>query len=52
MKLRVVIADDQALMRTGFKTVIEATGTIEVVGRPATARRRCASPKRWSPTSC
>jgi DNA-binding NarL/FixJ family response regulator len=32
MKLRVVIADDQPLMRTGFKTVLEATGTIEVVG--------------------
>ena len=32
MKLRVVIADDQPLMRAGFKTVLEATGTIEVVG--------------------
>jgi DNA-binding NarL/FixJ family response regulator len=32
MKLRVVIADDQPLMRAGFKTVLEATGSIEVVG--------------------
>ena len=32
MRLRVVIADDQPLMRAGFKTVLEATGTIEVVG--------------------
>ena len=42
MKLRVVIADDQPLMRAGFKAVLEATGsvargatdpwTIEVVG--------------------
>jgi DNA-binding NarL/FixJ family response regulator len=32
MKLRVLIADDQPLMRAGFKTVLEATGTIEVVG--------------------
>jgi DNA-binding NarL/FixJ family response regulator len=31
-RLRVVIADDQPLMRAGFKTVLEATGTIEVVG--------------------
>jgi DNA-binding NarL/FixJ family response regulator len=32
MRLRVVIADDQPLMRAGFKTVLEATGAIEVVG--------------------
>ena len=31
MRIRVVIADDQPLMRAGFKTVLEATGTIEVV---------------------
>jgi DNA-binding NarL/FixJ family response regulator len=30
-RLRVVIADDQPLMRAGFKAVLEATGTIEVV---------------------
>jgi len=30
-RLRVVIADDQPLMRAGFKTVLEATGSIEVV---------------------
>ena len=29
--IRVVIADDQPLMRTGFKTVLEATGQIAVV---------------------
>jgi len=34
-RLRVVIADDQPLMRAGFKTVLEATGTIEVVGEAA-----------------
>jgi DNA-binding NarL/FixJ family response regulator len=31
-KLRVVIADDQPMMRAGFKTVLEATGDIDVVG--------------------
>ena len=31
-RLRVVIADDQPLMRAGFRTVLEATGSIEVVG--------------------
>jgi DNA-binding NarL/FixJ family response regulator len=29
--IRVLIADDQPLMRTGFKTVLEATGSIAVV---------------------
>ena len=50
--LRVVIADDQPMMRAGFKAVLEATGSIEVVaeagdrrgggrgGRGAPARRR------------
>src|SRR6202035_2347905 len=31
MTLRVVIADDQPMMRAGFKAVLEATGDIEVV---------------------
>jgi DNA-binding NarL/FixJ family response regulator len=30
-RLRVVIADDQPMMRAGFKTVLEATGDIDVV---------------------
>jgi DNA-binding NarL/FixJ family response regulator len=30
-RLRVLIADDQPLMRAGFKTVLEATGSIEVI---------------------
>jgi DNA-binding NarL/FixJ family response regulator len=30
-KLRVVIADDQPMMRAGFKAVLEATGDIEIV---------------------
>ena len=30
-RLRVVIADDQPMMRAGFKAVLEATGTIEIV---------------------
>ena len=30
-KLRVVIADDQPMMRAGFKAVLEATGVIEIV---------------------
>jgi DNA-binding NarL/FixJ family response regulator len=35
-RLRIVIADDQPMMRAGFKAVLEATGTIEVVGEAST----------------
>ena len=35
-QLRVVIADDQPLMRAGFKAVLEATGSIEVVAEAST----------------
>ena len=35
-RLRVVIADDQPMMRAGFKAVLEATGNIEVVAEAAT----------------
>ena len=31
-KLRLLIADDQPLMRAGFRAVLEATGEMEVVG--------------------
>jgi DNA-binding NarL/FixJ family response regulator len=34
-RLRVVIADDQPLMRAGFRAVLEATGSIVVVGEAA-----------------
>ncbi|MET0493326.1 MAG: response regulator transcription factor [Actinoplanes sp.] len=32
MSIRVVIADDQAMIRTGFRLILEAQGDIEVVG--------------------
>jgi DNA-binding NarL/FixJ family response regulator len=34
-RLRIVIADDQPMMRAGFKAVLEATGTVEVVAEAA-----------------
>jgi DNA-binding NarL/FixJ family response regulator len=34
--LRVVIADDQPMMRAGFKAVLESTGNITVVGEAGT----------------
>ena len=35
-RLRVVIADDQPMMRAGFKAVLEAPGSIEVVAEAGT----------------
>ncbi|MBA5224061.1 response regulator [Streptomyces griseoaurantiacus] len=35
MTLRVVVADDQALVRTGFRMIIDARGDLEVVGEAA-----------------
>lgn len=35
MSIRVVLVDDQALVRTGFRLVLDETGDIEVVGEAA-----------------
>ncbi|MEU1167465.1 DNA-binding response regulator, partial [Streptomyces sp. NPDC005921] len=35
MTLRVVVADDQALVRTGFRMIIDARDDLEVVGEAA-----------------
>jgi DNA-binding NarL/FixJ family response regulator len=41
-RLRVVIADDQPMMRAGFKAVLEATGDIEVVAEAGTGAEAVA----------
>jgi DNA-binding NarL/FixJ family response regulator len=48
-RLRVVIADDQPLMRAGFKAVLEATGTIEVVAEAANGEEAVAAANRHRP---
>ena len=40
MTIRVLIADDQELVRAGFRKLLDAEDTITVVGKPPTARRR------------
>jgi DNA-binding NarL/FixJ family response regulator len=47
--LRVVIADDQPLMRAGFKAVLEATGTIEVVAEASTGVEAVAAASAHRP---
>jgi DNA-binding NarL/FixJ family response regulator len=48
-RLRVVIADDQPMMRAGFKAVLEATGSIEVVAEAATGEEAVAAANRHAP---
>jgi DNA-binding NarL/FixJ family response regulator len=48
-KLRVVIADDQPLMRAGFRAVLEATGEIEVVAEAADGIEAVAAARATRP---
>jgi DNA-binding NarL/FixJ family response regulator len=48
-RLRVVIADDQPMMRAGFKAVLEATGDIQVVAEAATGAEAVAAANQHSP---
>jgi DNA-binding NarL/FixJ family response regulator len=48
-KLRVLIADDQPLMRAGFRAVLEATGDIEVVAEAADGLEAVTTAKAAQP---
>jgi DNA-binding NarL/FixJ family response regulator len=48
-RLRVVIADDQPLMRAGFKAVLEATGSIEVVAEAGTGEEAVRAASEHAP---
>src|SRR3954467_11468442 len=47
--LRVVIADDQPLMRAGFKAVLEATGDIVVVAEAGTGAEAVEAARQHAP---
>jgi DNA-binding NarL/FixJ family response regulator len=47
--LRLVIADDQPMMRAGFKTVLEATGDMEVVAEAGTGAEAVAAARAHAP---
>ena len=47
--IRVLIADDQPLMRAGFKTVLEATGSIEVVAEAGDGEEAVRLAERHAP---
>jgi DNA-binding NarL/FixJ family response regulator len=48
-RIRVVIADDQPMMRAGFKAVLEATGAVEVVGEAASGEEAIEAAREHSP---
>jgi DNA-binding NarL/FixJ family response regulator len=49
MKLRLLIADDQPLMRAGFRAVLEATGDMEVVAEAADGEQAIAAARSTKP---
>ena len=49
MSIGVLIADDEALVRSGFRMVLEAEEDIEVVGEAATGRQAISSARRLKP---
>ena len=46
---RVLIVDDQPLMRAGFKSVLEASGQVDVVGEAATGAEAIEQARRLGP---
>ena len=52
MSLRVLIADDQALVRTGFRKILESEPDIEVVGEAQDGGEAVESAVSCVPTSC
>jgi DNA-binding NarL/FixJ family response regulator len=49
MSTRVLLADDQELMRIGFRMVIDSQPDIEIVGEAANGREAVAAAKQLSP---
>ncbi len=49
MSLRVLIVDDQALVRAGFRMILEAEEDVEVVGEAADGREAVAEAQRLKP---
>ena len=49
MTIRVVVAEDQAIVRAGFRALLDAEHDIEVVGEAATGDEACQQARRLSP---
>ena len=49
MSIRVLLADDQAMVRAGFRMILESDPEIEVVGEAANGEQATASTRRLGP---
>ena len=52
MTLRVLVADDQALVRAGFRGIVAATPGFTVVGEAGNGSEAVEQARRHHPTSC
>jgi DNA-binding NarL/FixJ family response regulator len=48
-RIRILIVDDQPLMRAGFRSVLDASGQLEVVGEAATGAEAIEQARRLDP---
>jgi DNA-binding NarL/FixJ family response regulator len=48
--IRVLVVDDQALVRSGFRMILDAQPDIDVVGEAETGARRSSSLRSPPPT--
>ena len=51
MTVRILIADDQALVRAGFKMILDAEDDLDVVGEASDGAQAVDAGRRSSPTS-
>src|ERR1700683_5835259 len=49
VSIRVLLADDQAMVRAGFRMILESDPEIEVVGEAANGEQAMASTRRLRP---